>query len=102
MSINLDNNTLGNNGSNGICRLASGIGAITTASGDTVNLVISGVLCLETLAPPLVVHASFAVNSGTGKLANARGTGAIDFSINSAQVGTTTGDLVMNGAFAKK
>jgi hypothetical protein len=46
--------------------LTSGIGAITAASGDEVNLVISGLFCAETLAPPLVVHASFEVLCPSG------------------------------------
>jgi hypothetical protein len=103
LTLNNDLNSLGNNGSNGVCRLMSGIGLITTKNGDKVNLSVTGSVCIESLTTvPLGFDGNFSVTGGTGKLASARGTGALDFAFYSAIFGTTSIDLVANGAFAKK
>lgn len=102
LTLNVDIDSLGNNGSNGLCRLMSGTGVITSAKGDKVNMSITGSLCAEAGVPPAGFDGTFSISGGTGKLSNARGTGAIDFDFYTLLFSTTSVDLVMNGAFAKK
>jgi hypothetical protein len=101
LTLNNDLESLGDNGSNGICRLMSGIGVITVTSGDTLTLSITGDDCPVKEIPPVGFDGNFSVSSGTGKLSAARGTGALDFAFYSLDFSTSSIDLVMNGAFAK-
>jgi hypothetical protein len=101
LTLNNDLNSLGNNGSNGVCRLMSGIGVITVTSGDTLTFSITGDVCTVNETLPVGFDGNFSVSSGTGKLSTARGAGVLDFAFYTLGFSTSSIDLVMNGAFAK-
>jgi hypothetical protein len=101
-NLNLDATTnLPNGAADGFCDLASGPGTITAANGDQVTVDFTGSFCVGFNFVNFVINGGYTIVGGTGKLANAAGTGSYAFSASEI---TLPGEaaVVMNGSFRKK
>ena len=93
------------------CLNGLGIGTLTEANGNLINIAFGADFCLadELVGPPVTIdfnsNLSYAVEGGTGPFATAKGTGnltASDIIVNPS--GTTfsgTGDITMTGTLSK-
>ncbi len=68
------------NGDGGYCAPALGSSTLVAANGDTLNEIVSGTVCEVGSSSPTASHVftgEYAITGGTGRFANAAGTGAI-------------------------
>jgi len=92
--LNLDLN-LGN----GLCDVSYGIGTGSTKSGDTVNFLFNGQFCFGSVIAD-TFSGTWLASGGTGKLANANGTGFYSESV-SPSFGVNPCVFTMDGTFRK-
>jgi hypothetical protein len=100
-ALNNDVTRFANNGSNGVNEPASGVCTITAASGDKLNLELSGWLGAVDGSSFIEISEGFTITGGTGKLPDAAGTGTFTLSIDSIAFGTANGVVSLSGAFRK-
>lgn len=76
-------------GGDGVCLAAAGHGVLTETGADTIEFAHVGIVCEESeLSSPYHYTASFQVTGGTGRFANAIGSG--DLAATFTRVGTFT------------
>jgi hypothetical protein len=103
-NINVDVTTFTRSGAGGsFCDLAAGPATITTANGDTVKLDLTTPFCVGFTFTKFEVEGGWTVVGGTGKLANAAGTGVITLTGMEGSLPQTMLPVAgsMNGVFHK-